>query len=619
MKREFSVLLKHLLYWILIFAAGRIIFLSYYFSTIKSPVQEILAAFVYAFPLDLSTTCYLLIPPFLISFAGIFFRINHKKLLFSVVILFTVLFALITSAELCLFAEWGTKLHYKALTHLVHPQEVFSTATTLQIAVFFISVVSQTWLGIFLFNKLFKNEIEAQPRTIRQKLVHSFVFSALTLPMLIIGFRGGIQQIPVNQSDCYYSSENILNLAAVNSGWNLLHSITESPVLTEKNPYNDVPMEEACQRVKALHTPSRDTTISILKKNRPNIVLLILESWSADLIPSCGGDSGATKNFEKLVSNGLLFTEAYASGDRSDQGMASIFSGFPAQPLTTIIAQPSKFQRLPSLGKKLLEQGYDPSFYFGGQLSYGNIKSYMMYNGIEKIIEDENFEESIPQGKLGVHDEYVLERQVQELEKYKQPFFSSLFTLSTHNPFDMPLKKFPISWGGNENSYVNSVYYSDSCLGDYFSKAARKDWYDNTLFILVADHSKHTHRNHDYYSPANHKIPILFFGNVIKDEFRGKKINYIVSQNDLVKTVLKQLKIGSDEFTWSRDALNPYYKPFAYYSFINGVGWITPDGFYAFDYNSKNFNLDKRSTNDEEEVRNGKSYLQVMFQQYLDY
>ena len=115
------------------------------------------------------------------------------------------------------------------------------------------------------------------------------------------------------------------------------------------------------------YTP-KDSTLQILNIRRPNIVLFILESWSGDLIEDLGGEPGITPEFRKLQKQGILFDQIYASGSRSEQGMASIFGGFPAHPISSITVQPDKFVKLPSLIKDMKQVGYNTSYYFGGQL-----------------------------------------------------------------------------------------------------------------------------------------------------------------------------------------------------------------------------------------------------------
>ena len=320
------------------------------------------------------------------------------------------------------------------------------------------------------------------------------VFILLVPGFLIVGLRGGVQQIPINQSQSYYSDHNILNIASVNNAFNLYISIFENLKNFDNDPYTFMEPAKASELMTKIYRTKTDTTISILKLKQPNIVLLILESWSADLIQDLGGEPGITPNFRELEKNGILFDQLYASGSRSEQGMASIFSGFPAHPVSSITVQPDKVVSLPSLVKDLHGTGYATAFYFGGQLIYGNIKSYMIFNGFGKIMEGQDFPKNLPQGKLGIHDGYTLNYMVNDIDAMKTPFFASLFTLSTHSPWDQPYER-PLKWGDNENNYINAAYYTDHCLGEFFQNARKKAWFDSTLFIIVADHSHNSYRN----------------------------------------------------------------------------------------------------------------------------
>jgi phosphoglycerol transferase MdoB-like AlkP superfamily enzyme len=357
----------------------------------------------------------------------------------------------------------------------------------------------------------------------------------------------------------------------------------------------------------------------VLTTDRPNIVLLILESWSADLIESLGGEPGITPEFHQLEKEGILFTGLWATGPRSEQAMSSIFGGFPAHPISSITVQPDKFSKLTTITHKLIAQGYHTSFYFGGQLIYGNIRGFILHNGFERITELENFGNDVKKGKLGVHDEFVLARQLNDLNKEKEPFFSALFTLSSHSPYDQPMEEV-LHWGQNEKQYINSAYYTDHSLGEYFRNARKQPWFKNTLFILVADHSHNSYRNWPFTTPMYHKIPLLFLGDVIKDEFKGTTISKLANQPDIASTLLHQLNIGAEEFHWSRNLFNPYSPEFAYFSFEEGVGWIRPAGHFVYDARVKHFNeLSLPDASKDSIIREGKSYLQAVFEEYMSY
>ena len=300
--------------------------------------------------------------------------------------------------------------------------------------------------------------------------------------------------------------------------------------------------------------------------------------------------------------------------------MAAIFSGFPAQPTTSIIKEQAKFSKLPCLNNQLLQKGYNTSFYFGGQLTFANIKSYMYFNKFDKIKDIDDYDKKLPRGKLGLHDQYTLADHLTELNTKPQPFFSALFTQSTHSPYDVPIK-WVIKKGGSEQDFLNGAWYSDSCIGAYINECKKQEWYKNTLFIAIADHSKHTHYDRNYFEPLNRHIPLLFFGDVINPAFRGKSNHILASQHDLVATLLHQLDLDAKPFKWSKNLMNPYSKNFAYYALNNGFGFTTKDCWLAYNYQSKEYdwNLCKEKKQEENLQKDGKAYLQVLFQEYLDY
>lgn len=617
-KRYIQFYLIQLIFWISIFSLFRLVFLLAYFNKVKTnSFSEITLAFFKGFRLDISTICYLSAIPLILFFVNL--RRNRTIIsLISKLLTLTLaaITAIISIAEILLYGEWGTKLNYKALSHLSQPSEVFKTATWSQTILFFTGIV----LFILFANKWLKvlsSKINNSPQEVNPAST-IIVFLACVL-LTGIGIRGGLQQIPINQSDCYYSSNHTLNLIAINPSWNLLHSITENYAYGDSNPYEVMEIGEARNLSDKIHHTSTDSTIQFINNQRPNIVLIILEGWSADMVSACGGDKGFTPQLEKIAEEGVLFTNIYSSGSRSDQGMACILSGFPAQPKTSIIAQANKYPKLPCITPVLKKEKYYTSYYFGGQLSYGNIKGYLVYNNFDKITEIYDFDPELPQGKLGLHDEYVLNRQLRELKTHPQPFFSALFTASTHSPYDMPIKKWR-KFNSNEEGYMNAVCYADSCLGNYFRDAKKEEWYKNTLFVIVPDHSHNTHKNHEFDSPEYRKIPMLFAGEVIKNEFKGTLNPVLGSQIDMISTLLNQMKINSSEFTWSKNLMNPTTKTFAYYACEEGLGWISERDTFNYYYHLKQVANDKRhSANKDSVLKVSQAYLETLFQQYLDY
>lgn len=614
-------IIKQFLFWMLIFAISRAVFFVYYSKILKFEeinLGEVFASFWYALPLDTATACYILIIPFVLLTIQTFS--NGKWLIYAnlgYTFLVLIAYILITTAELGIYDEWKTKLHFKALNYISNPSEIYNSTSTTTFFTLILILVIQVVVGYWFYTRFIIVKIKNAQRNV----IFSVLFFLIVSFMLFLGIRGGINEIPITQSKSYFSKHNFINLASVNSGYSLLISTMENYKFRDANPYEFYNPEEAKERVHNLHYVQTDTTTHILNIDRPNIVLLLLESWSADLIQSLDGKEGITPQFQKLENEGILFTNFYASGNRSQQAMSAILGGFPSTPITAITHNLDKITQLPSLTKTLEKEGYSTSFYFGGQLMYGGINSFISVNGFDIIKEVSDFDDELPRGKLGIFDEYMLNEQINELNTEKQPFFSVLFTVSTHSPYDQPMVDV-INWAANDhqNGFLNSAYYTDKCLGEYFENARKQPWYSNTLFILVADHSHNTYKNWPVNSKGYRRIPLLFYGDVIKDEYRGEKINRIGSQTDIAITLLSQLDITAKEFFWSRNLFNPTTNEFAYYEATDGVGWITPDGYFVYQKTIDGYpeiQIDPQLK--DSIIMDGKSYLQEVFRQFLDY
>jgi phosphoglycerol transferase MdoB-like AlkP superfamily enzyme len=605
-----------------IFYLQQIIFLLYNFRQLKGiSIYLIIQSFPRAFKLNWAMVSYSLLVPLLLFVV----QLNIKKsFLKTFTLVFFILLILVyfslSTAELALYQEWGCKLNFKAFTYLANPSEVIKSASSIFAIFFFIVVlIKTTFFGWFTY-KIIPNNIKKPFNSIVKNLVLSLLILFTGAVFLVVGLRGGVQQIPINQSSSFYCKHNVLNLAATNTPWNAIHSILQNKKVSSRNIYAVLNSEEAISRVNKLHTPVKDTCIYFLKNTRPNVMFIIMEGWAGDVVGACNGDSTITPFFNSLANKGINFERCYASGNRSDQGMAAIFSAFPAQSLTSIIEQPDKFSKLPSITSNFKSNHYYCSYYFGGQLSYANIESYMVYNQMDTLVDVKDLEDVFPQGRLGVHDEYMYKLLEKDIPKQPQPFFTSFFTGSTHAPYDIPRSP-GRKWGSEMDAYSNSMIYADSCLKVFFQRNQKKEWFKKTLFVFVADHSHMTHRWYDYHDALNRHIPFLFYGDVIKEEYRGTNIKKVVSQTDLAASLLAQLKMPHNEFTWSKNIMNPYYSNFAFYSFPSGGGWVTDRNFFSYNYSANKYELSNINDSilEREDLLNMKAYMQVMFQQYLDY
>src|SRR5690606_38309676 len=171
--------------------------------------------------------------------------------------------------------------------------------------------------------------------------------------------RSGLQTTPLNPSMAYFSTRPILNHAAVNTEWNLLSDFLHTKG-SNKNPYTYM-QDSTAQSIISPYVNSPSQPVRVLNQDRPNVVLIILESFTSDLIERLGGEPGIAPKFEQLISEGLLFTDIYAASDRTDKGMVAIMSGFPSQATKSIIKNVNKLEKLPAMGQEFFSQGYHTS------------------------------------------------------------------------------------------------------------------------------------------------------------------------------------------------------------------------------------------------------------------
>ncbi|MBP5710139.1 MAG: sulfatase-like hydrolase/transferase [Bacteroidales bacterium] len=620
--RHLGTILLHFIILFCCFLAGRCCFIIANAALVETAtIGGIAKAFIYALRLDLSAACYIMaLPMILLSLHCI----SGKKQILTVLKIYISIvifaYALVVFADIAVYSEWSTKLNYKALVYLRHPTEIVKSASTTHTLTVIFGTLLFAAAFIIIYLKFAFYFID------NKKFKKNYILAAILLivgePLLFAGIRGGFQQIPISQSAVYYSKFQVLNDSAVNPAWNLIHSILNFSKLNNSNPYICMEPGKAEAIVSNLLAVETDTTIKVLNSTpeNVNVVIILLESWSADLIESLSGEKGITPFFHELEKEGLLFTNFYANGHRSQLGISALLSGFPPVPDLSITDNLEKYPKLNSIIKDVNGR-YSTSFWFGGDLTYGNLRTYLMSNQFDVIHGEEDFPKDLPRGKLSIFDRYSLDYYAKELNKEKKPFFSIFFTASTHSPYDEPKEVEQLTWDCTELQYLNSAKYTDDCLRQFFETVENEEWYKNTLFILVADHSHTTHLKRDYYSSEYQHVPMLWIGEVLNDGFRGKTIDKYCSHIDISKTLLNQLGFDASQYIWSQDIMNPYAKSATPVELPGGLGWISSEGYIRYDGHSKTYPT-IRGYDNPQALDSAKTtlsaYLQMLYQQYLD-
>jgi phosphoglycerol transferase MdoB-like AlkP superfamily enzyme len=619
MNQPIGLLLRHCLFFLLVFLTGRLVFLGLNYNAISaSSWFEILKTFPVALYLDVSTICYFLVLLF-IPYVIFLFSNNFKvfRLIRALSSLIIIIHFIILVSEIMIYKEWKTKLSFRALSFLANPSEVIHVVSILQIVTALSAITVLSFLAIWIQNKYV---LKYNPARNKPHWALTMVYTVLIIIGIPIGIRGGLQPIPIIQSDVYFSTNNTLNLAAVNVIWNLGQSVWENRYTGNTNPYTFYTDDARDTIFKKLTQPEQDSTTMVLNQKQPNIVLIMLESWSAELVGAFDGHDSVAKNVSALARTGIRFTNCYSPGALSDEGHVAILSAFPSQPKTILTSQPQKYPGLHTLTKSLSDVGYSSAYVYAGDLSYGNIKSYVFYNGYNKVYDKDNIAEANwESGRLGYHDAYLFEKLKTEANHLPPPFFLTAFTLSTHSPFDFEGTK-KVKDKGEYSDYMSSVFYADSVIGAFMTYCKTQAWYSNTLFVFLSDHSHPSPLYNQFMMPGDRRIVAFMYGDVIKQEWKGTKVNTTSNQQDFAPTICKQLGL-TNPFKYGKNLFNPYGNKYGYYSFDVGFGFVTDSGSYVYDLRSKSVRGSTFKT-EAGKLRAdslGKAYLQSLYSDYLSF
>lgn len=525
---------RYYLFWMLFFFVSRLAFVLYHATSVfEFNLTEILPLFYYGLKLDNSLVCWILLPSILsisiVSYTRYYARIHsiHKAYTFFWLFIITIL----TTIDIELFTYWGFRLDNTFLRYLNTFSEAFGTSLSspwyillpLGFALFYYGYKSYQF---FLPEKIFTN--------VKIELL-GLITNVIIACALIIPIRGGLQQIPINESVCFYSNRPILNQAAINPIWTFLRSLIEKP---EENP-SKYEFQEAFQ--KGPYFPTLSSPVdTLLKTPRPNVILIIWESLTHKVFhPS------VVPNLYHTAQEGLYFSNVYASGDRSDKGLVAILSAYPAQPDFSIMTNPAKSTKLNFLPKVLKEQGYNSSFNYGGEPAFANLASYLSFAEFGQVISQFNYKPALSTSEWGVPDEHTFAKDIEianQLALKGQPFFLTHFTLSSHEPFDVPLQGPKQTGRRIDQKFKNAHYYTDQSFQTFMTRARQQPWWDSTLIIIIADHGSILPDGlYAFNDPIDSHIPMIWTGGALRTP--QQTIPTLLSQTNLAAILLQQMQL----------------------------------------------------------------------------
>jgi phosphoglycerol transferase MdoB-like AlkP superfamily enzyme len=611
MASKFKFLLLYFLTWVVFFDVLRLIFLLYHLDKTKQlHFSTIMATFWYGLRMDLSMAAYIVAPVCLFVLLSLIIPLFRKRIIYAVytyIILFLIL--LIALSDLEIYEAWGFRIDATPLIFLSTPREALASVSHLPlvfiIVVFLFAFILLLFQFRFVLRRIF---FGAQTKLRIVTAVLLLVFAAA----LIIPIRGGLQLAPLNQSSVYFSTNNYANHAAINAPWNFVHSLF-SKGMSGKNPYQYASAPRQKEVIDSLYQSGGFTQqlINFSDSTPTNVIIVIWESFTAKAVPVSVGNIPVLPQFNKLMEQGMYFSNVYASGDRTNKGVPAILSGYPAMPNTTVIHSPNKSAKLKVLSQLFKEKGYVTPFIYGGEPEFANIKSYLLHGGFDPIISKSSFSSKDMNSKWGAHDGVVMKRVVEELDRSAKPFFATWLTLSSHEPFETPV---PVVIKGDDlrTKFLNSLHYTDQVIGDFVNECSKQPWWKNTVLIITGDHG---HRLPETgWVADDFRIPMLWLGGALIQ--KGVRVDKIMSQLDIASTLSKQAGFTGQDFPFSKNIVDEATLPWAFFTFNNGFGFVDTSGRLVFD-NVGKLPIQKEGKIGPAEIEAGKVLQQSTYEDFL--
>lgn len=616
--------------FVVLFVLQKPLFLFLEKGSATQPVDNIFtelpAVIWHGLPLDLSMAGYLSVIPGLLSIAVVWLKRDLVKPIMNIYFIIASLFitcSFVLNASL--YPYWKYPLDSTPLFYFfTSPADAIASVSIWQVIlsiVILIVLTTGVWFTLRMrgekrrcysrysygyggFGSGKRNRFDDFDR---HRGRTSIVLLLLT-GLLFLPIRGGITVSTMNTGQAYYSQNAYLNHSAVNPLFSLLESITHQEDFASQ--YRFMKDKEADKIFATMTSTSDENTYPLLneatfKKGTPDILIVIMESFASDIMPSMGSYKDVAVCLDSIAQQSILFTRFYANSFRTDRGMVSILSGYPAQPTTSIMRYPRKTSQLPSIARNLAKyKNYKTTYYYGGDADFCNMRSYLVSQGYQHIISDANFPIEDKLSKWGVPDHIVAARMMEDIkaqQNEKRPMLRIFQTSSSHEPFEVPYHRL-------KDKRLNAFAYTDSVMGAIVREYRKLPRWKNTLIVFVPDHVGGYKENLNDHDRSRYQIPLILAGGAIS---RPMKVGIIGSQHDIAATLLGQLGVEHREFTFSKNMMSDATPKFAFFAVNDAFGVVSEENSLIYDNRAKRIVYDKGEKGFN--LKRGQAYLQKLY------
>jgi phosphoglycerol transferase MdoB-like AlkP superfamily enzyme len=492
-------------------------------------------------------------------------KVKIRFWLFAFVIFMYVLLILQNGiSEYFFWNEFGVKYNFIAVNYLIYTNEVIGN-------------IMQSYPVIPIFSALFLISGTVTYFILKKSRIYideipdfktKFKISGIYIVLFFVSL------IAVPALSKTENSKNIFVNELQSNGLYKFYLAFQNNKLDYFKFYKTLPAEKAYSILKQHYTTASGGTYRKIKsdslESHKNVVLITIESYSAEFLKSYGNTQNITPFTDSLAQKSLQFTHLYAAGNRTVRGLEAVTLCLPPTAGESVVKREDNKNKF-STGNIFKQKGYTIKFMYGGDAFFDNMQDFYSGNGYE-IVDKSNFapEEITFSNVWGVCDENMYNKAIKIMNqeaKQNKPFFNHIMTVSNHRPFTFPNNKIDIS--GDAKSRNGGVKYTDYALRKFFAMARKQPWFQNTVFVIVADHCASS-AGKTQLPLDKYRIPAFIYSPGTKPA----KYNQLMSQIDLMPTLFGFLHFGYDSKFYGEDVLKPDYKPRAFIATYQDLGMI---------------------------------------------
>ena len=600
MKRLLLQYFKESAFWLCFFLFLKGLFLlCNYDQTASLTAGEIACVFWHGLSMDLSAAGYLMCFPALMLCLLPWFPVTTGRIIQGYTVVLLCVLTLMGFGDMLTYGDWGVRLNVGMLAYLKDWRGVLMNFAWWQWLLLCALLALTVGCWSLLHSRWWRYPVRSKADGVWKRIGQTAAGLLLT-GLLILPIRGGLNTSPMSFSNVWFSPKLYANHAACNCFWGFMSSVVHYKA--DELPVRYMTDDEAASRTESDGTEQGSVPVFA---QQPNVLLVLLESFSQYLV-----EEGVCPRLQQLETEGINWTGCYASGSRSDKGMAAVAAGYPALiQFGSILNYEDKLPSLTTLPGLFTDNGYRCAFLYGGDVNFYNNRIFMLQSGVTDITERSDFPFHVAaMQKWGAPDEYLYDKVLDKAKEQAasgQPWFLMCYNISSHPPFDVH-SYHRYEGDDTRTKFCNSLSYADSCLGIFTDRLKASGLWDNTLVVITSDHTAYLPLfGYDIRHPESYRIPMLWTGGAVR---RPQSVSSVVSQTDLLETLSTAMGFSHPVSAFSRNMFRQ--GGFATYYRDEVWGYVSDTVSYSVDLSTGARCFYSGSSVDTAALRQGEAYTQ---------